>query len=588
MKSKKLRGRMETKKKSWFFSVGGEYKEEEFRTSLDSIVDYYRTKGFLDASVISHKISYSEDKRFMDIEIEVSEGTQYRMGEVKFIHNDIRSEKALRAQVMLDKGEVVNIKKLDASKFQVEMLFRDIGHLFVQVREEKTYSDSILHVTYYIQEGGIAHVNKVHVRGNTKTKDKVIRREIKIFPGDIFNQSLVMRSTREIMQLNFFDGVIPNFEPIGDNDVDLVFEVTEKEAGTGTFSAGAAYSARDAFVGTIGLQIPNFLGNGQRADLSFEYGKRKQLVSLGFTEPWFMNTPTLVGGSIFWQKQYNWNYIERDIYNNFEPYGKRFFTRYGFRARLGRRLTWPDDYFSIYSSYNLTQNDNGRTRDSDFLLQQSGLESSLSFTLVRDDKDLPLYPTDGSRYTLFYKKHGGWLGGTFNYSRYEGKVQWWFPTIGKLVLGLETELGVITGKNIQQLDLYQMGGILGYNGKMRGYRDGAIGFNRIGRSFFSMIWQFHYPVAPRVFYLIAFYDMGNVYGNALKSSNPVKGALGNPIKEIDLSDLLMDYGAGFRLVIPMVGIMGFDFAWDIGPNHRNGEYVAKHGMEIKFVIEAPY
>ena len=105
--------------------------------------------------------------------------------------------------MLLDSGEVVNAKKLEGTRYQVEMLFRDIGHLFVQVQEQKTYEDSILNVTYTIAEGGIAHVNKVNINGNTKTKDKVIRREIRIFPGDIFNQSLVMRSTREIMQLNY-------------------------------------------------------------------------------------------------------------------------------------------------------------------------------------------------------------------------------------------------------------------------------------------------------------------------------------------------------------------------------------------------
>ncbi|MFC1585523.1 outer membrane protein assembly factor BamA [Fibrobacterota bacterium] len=584
VKEGKLRKSMATKKKSWFFGVGGEFKDEEFRTSLDSLVLYYREHGFLDASVLSHDIGYSKSNRFLDINIKVSEGPQYLMGQVKFIHNDIVSDKALESCVLVDSGETVNIKKLDATKFQIEMLFRDIGHLFVQVQEQKTYRDSILNMTYTILEGGIAHINKVHVRGNTKTKDKVIRREIKVFPGDIFSQSLVMRSQREIMQLNFFDGVMPNFEPIGNDDVDLVFEVTEKEAGTGTFSAGAAYSARDEFVFTLGLQIPNLMGNAQRLDLNVEYGKLKKLYSIGFTEPWFMDTPTLVGGSLFWQKSHNYNYRPDDPTYGFEEY-----IRYGFWARLGRRLTWPDDYFSIYSRYNLTQNDYGYPRDPDDLLQQSGLESSVSFTLIRDDKDLPTFPTDGSRYTLYYKKYGGYvLGGDFNYGKYEANVKWWFPTVGKLVLGIESELGVISGEKLQQYDLYQMGGTLGFNGKMRGYLPGYIGLSRVGRSFFSFITELSYPIAPNIFYLIGFFDMGNVYGNTLKRANLSKDDVGNPLREIDLSNLLKDYGVGFRLQIPMMGIIGFDFGWHIGSQDRNGEHVAQKGMQPNFTIEAPF
>ncbi len=588
IKGKKLRKTMKTKKKSWFFGIGGEFKEDELLGSKDSIVNYYQQNGFLDAQVVDHRLSFSPDNKYMDIEIEVSEGVQYHLGKVNFIHNDIVDERALYQQMLLKEGDVVDIQKFMMSKYQVETLFRDIGHLFVQVEEKKSYKDSVLNVTYTVHEGGLAHVNKVHVRGNTKTKDKVIRRELKIFPGDLFSQSLVMRSTREVMQLNYFDGVNPNYEPVGNDNVDLVFEVKEKEAGTGTFSAGMAYSQRDALVGTLGLQIPNFLGNGQRADLNLEWGARKQLYSIGFTEPWFLDTPTLLGGSLFWSKTENFNYIPEDNNGIIDPYGSKYFTRYGFKVRLGRRLTWPDDYFTIYTSYNLTDNQNGRLNDPSLLLQESGLESSWSINIVRDDKNLPMFPSDGSRYSFTWEKFGGPLGGDFDYAKWETKINWWFPTIEKLVLGIETELGIITGDKIQKWDLYQMGGILGFNGKLRGYDNGVIGQGKIGRSFFSFVTQLVYPVAPNVFYLHSFFDMGNVYGKALQNPSPTRGALGSPIDDIDLSDLLKDYGLGFRLVIPMVGIMGFDFAWNLGPDKLDGRKVSNDGIQTNFVIEAPF
>jgi len=458
VKSKHLRKSMATEVKSWFFGIGGEFKEEEFRSSKDSIVNYFQQHGFLDASVISHSITYTDDYKYMDIEIIVDEGTEYRFGTVTFIHNDIVYEKALHQQMLLKKGEIVNIQKFDASKYQIETVYRDIGHLFVQVQEEKKYDESTLSVVYKIKEGNIAHINKVHIRGNTKTKDKVVRRELKIFPGDIFSQSLVMRSTREVMQLNYFDMVNPNFEPIGNDNVDLVFDIQEKEAGTGTFSAGAAYSARDQLVGTLGLQIPNFLGNGQRADLNVEWGQRKQLYSIGFTEPWFLDTPTLLGGNVFWSRTQNFNYVE-SLNDLPEPFGSKFFKRIGFSIKLGRRLTWPDDYWSAFSRYSLTSNKNGREKDPSLLLQESGLESSININLVRDDKDLPIFPTDGSRYSFIYEKFGGVMGGDFDYSKWETKINWWFPTIKKLTLGIETQLGIITGNKIQKWDLYQMGGV---------------------------------------------------------------------------------------------------------------------------------
>jgi outer membrane protein insertion porin family len=177
-------------------------------------------------------------------------------------------DEALRAQVLFDSGEVFNKRKYELIKYQITSLYREEGYLFVELNDRLEFQDTLVEVTFSIRENSLAHINRVDVRGNTKTKDKVIRREIKLFPGDVYRQSLLMRSQRDIMQLAFFDNVEPDIEreTSGDgSDVNLIFKVTEKEAGTGTFSAGAAYSGRDGMVGTLGLQIPNFMGNGQRA-----------------------------------------------------------------------------------------------------------------------------------------------------------------------------------------------------------------------------------------------------------------------------------------------------------------------------------
>ncbi len=585
-KDKELRKRLSVKENRWWRS--GDFQEEKLRSGLDSLVDFYQEKGLLDAAVTGHEITYSDDKRHLDIQVTLDEGRRYYFGNAYFVHNDVVETRALQAQVVLDSGEVFNVKKFEATKFQVQSVFREQGYLFVQLADQRSYRDSIVDVTFTIKENSIAHIQKVHVRGNTKTKDKVVRREVKLFPGDIFRQSLVMRSQRDIMQLNYFDGVEPNIEPTegGDeSDVDLVFDVKEKEAGTGTFSAGAAYQARDGFVGTLGLQIPNFMGNGQRAEMNVEYGKYKELFSVGFTEPWFLDTPTLVGGNLFY------SFYQGRLANEFD------YTSYGMRLHLGRRLTWPDDYFSVRTSYNLTQNDNGQRQDPSNLIIPSGLESSLSATLVRDDKDLPVFPTEGSRYALTLSQVGGPLQGSFDYVQGDIKVNWWFPTFHKFVLGLETQFGMIYGDNIQSRSLYQMGGLLGYQGKLRGYSPGSIGNARVGRSFFSFVTELSYPIVPGTFYGLAFFDAGNVFGNLSKYTDDGSGLRFNaiprdqapsPFDEIDFTDLRRDIGLGFRLVVPMVGIMGFDFGWGLDDEEeiRTGARRKQDGkMQVNFVVE---
>ncbi len=586
-KDKELRKRLSVKEDRWWRD--GDFKQDEFRVSLDSIVDFYREKGFLDAAVQGHEITYSDDKRHLDIRIKMAEGSRYYFGKAFFVHNNIVEDRALQAQVMLDSGEVFNVKKFEATKFQVQSIYREQGYLFVQLADQRTYRGDTVDVTFTVKENSIAHIQKVHVRGNTKTKDKVVRREVRLFPGDIFRQSLVMRSQRDIMQLNFFDGVEPNIEPSESGDpseVDLVFDVKEKEAGTGTFSAGAAYQARDGFVGTLGLQIPNFMGNGQRAEMNVEYGKYKELFSVGFTEPWLMDTPTLLGGSLFY------SFYEARLANEFD------YTSYGMRVSLGRRLTWPDDYFSVRTSYNLTRNDNGQNHDASNLIIPSGLESSISATIVRDDKDLPVFPTEGSRYALTLSQVGGPLQGSFDYVQSDLKVNWWFPTFSKFVLGVETQFGMIYGDNIQSRSLYQMGGLLGYQGKLRGYSPGSIGNSRVGRSFFSFVTELSYPIVPGTLYGLAFFDAGNVFGNLPKYTTDESGRLRftaipkddapNPFDEVDLTDLRRDIGLGFRLVVPMVGIMGFDFGWGLDDEEviRTGARRKQDGkMQVNFVVE---
>src|SRR6185295_14312372 len=129
----------------------------------------------------------------------------------------------------------------------------------------------------------------------------------------------------------------------------------------------------------------------------------------------------------------------------------------------------------------------------------------LNLTLTRDDKNLPFFPSEGSRYRLTYARVGGPLQGDFDYDKIETKIDWWFPTFQKLVLGVEMEYGMLLGDRIQGYDLYQMGGVLGYQGKMRGYDPGSIAGNRIGRSFFSFVTELTYPVVENTFYLLGFF-----------------------------------------------------------------------------------
>ncbi|MDR3001788.1 MAG: BamA/TamA family outer membrane protein [Fibromonadaceae bacterium] len=517
---------------------------------------------------------------YVHINIDIKEGRKYYAGRVHFTGNEVLPTAFLQAQVRLDSGKVFNHDQYDSTKRAILSAYREDGYLFVQIDETRIFvNDSVVNLTFALREGLPAQIHKVHIRGNTKTKDKVIRREIRLFPGDTYRQSLLERSFRDIMQLNYFDSVMPDVQPVGEQDVDLLFAVSEREAGTGQFGAGAAYSQADGLVFTLNLSIPNCcMGDGQALNVSGEYGTDKRSVSAGFSEPWLFDTPTRIGASL----NYSW----------WNGYNAHDITRYGGNVFLGRRLTWPDDYFYVQGGIGWQRNKQGANPEfpdgSPSLVRFTGDETSLDFVIIRDDKNLPIFPTEGSRYML----SSSWavpdfLGGDFSFLQTELSIKWWFPILpDKLTLGITNEFGVITGDVLQYRRLYQMGGALGYKGLMRGYRPGSLGAYRLGRSYQYFGAELTWPISQNLFYLIPiFFDAGNVFGDVYDWNEPVSRDIGSPLREWDISSLKRDFGFGFRILVPMLGIIGFDFAWPLDPGEHRGFDVPGIGtMEFNFII----
>jgi outer membrane protein insertion porin family len=526
----------------------------------------------------------SNTASYVHVNINIEQGRKYYAGNVFFTGNEVLPTQFLQAQVRLDSGKVFNYYQYDSTKKAILNSYREDGYLFVQMEESRIFvNDSVINLTFAMREGLPAQIHKVYVRGNTKTKDKVIRREIKLFPGDTYRQSLLERSFRDIMQLNYFDNVVPDIQPAGEQDVDLIFAVSEREAGTGQFGAGAAYSPADGLVFTLSLSIPNCcMGDGQIANMNAEYGVDKKSIALGFAEPWLFDTPTKVGASV----NYSWwnGYYQHNI------------IRYGGNVYVGRRLKWPDDYFYAQFGVSWQRNEQGPNVDGS-LVRFTGNEASLDFVIIRDDKNLPIFPTEGSRYVLStswaVSRFPGddsprFLWGDFSFLQTELSIKWWFPLYSdKLALGITNEFGVINGSSLQYRSLYQMGGALGYKGLMRGYSAGSLGAYRLGRSFQYFGADLTWPISPNLFYLIPlFFDAGNVFGDVYSPNRKVdRKGIGSPLRDWDISSLKRDFGFGFRVMVPMLGIIGFDFAWPLDPGEYGGYDAPGVGsMEFNFII----
>ena len=551
--NKQLRTQMkETKQDGWWFG-GGKYDAEAYPAEKELLLAFYRQHGYRDAVIVSDSLSYGPKKKNMYLDITIEEGAAYRFGKVTWSGNEKIIDAGFVHLIVVDSGAVYNEERVIKSHEQLRNAYMDIGYIGAQIYpEQKPVEGQAVDVHFDVVENDPWKVRKILITGNTKTKDFVIRRELRVRPGDTFSRGLLERSVREVMALNFFTNVLPEPKPVEEtSEIDLEFTIEEKS--TGTASIGAGYSERDKLVGTIGLQIPNFKGNGQQLDFQWEFGTRRETFSIGFTEPWLRNTPTSLSGSFF------------RTTNRFTNFGAADFDQraQGGAFRLGRRLRWPD-YSRISGGYRLEKvsfinfSDSTAVRDPSL---DDNVTSSLSANFTRDSRDLPAFPTSGGVFSYSPALAGGFLAGNRNFHKHDFVASFYFPVFWKVALNVRSQLGFVASYGPEAVpfnELYTPGGVDIFDGTMlRGYPDQSVGPQNRGEPFGGVAqWLFNaemsIPIVPNQFYGLIFADAGNAWGD---------------LEQISMFDLRRSFGFGIRIVAPVVGIMGFDFAWGIDRRH---------------------
>ncbi len=546
------------------FLRSSDFRKEKYPEDKVKIIDYCKSKGYVDAYIKSDSFSIDTSINRMTIYIDLYEGPRYYFGKSTFSGNEIYTDEMLTKALKHQDGKVFNQEKYDESLGELYGAYQEEGYLHVRMFDSRQTHDSIIDIEYSIVEGLPSQIRMIEIIGNTKTKEKIIRREFYVRPGDTFRRSLLLRSLREVMQLNYFGDVVPDIRNLPSGDVDIIIKVEEKP--TGQVSAGAGYSGQDKLVGTFTLGIPNFRGNGQNLSTSVDFGSRRNSVSIGFTEPWFMGTPTSVGVDI-----YNLN---RRWYNDFTE-GRR-----GGALRLGRRLRWPDNYFKIFWRYRLEDvkyydfeqgylNVNGdimdEPRDSRYVPLESSLQnynerwlrtSAMSFTIERDSRDLPMFATDGARISYTGELAGGILGGEWKYYKHLFNAQKFIPLYKKIALVGKFKFGYISATGNEKIpysERFSPGGV-DPDGMVRGYSDASLAKRGDNGAYLRGISEVIYnlelqiPLVEGQIYLLGFADAG-------------KSWIRRPEIEELYSKLAKGAGVGFRLVVPGIGVIGFDFGY---------------------------
>jgi len=436
--------------KSWgllsFITSSGYYKESEMKTDIERIRNLYYDNGFLNVVVSGPERELTPDRSGMIVSLRVSEGPQYSVSTVRFEGNEAYDDATLMELMPLRAGDVFSRKKLREGIRRITDFYSEKGYALASVEpdivpDEKTHEVSVV---MNIDEGGIFRVGRIEISGNSKTKDKVIRREMRLDEGDVFNSKLLRRSYERINNLNFFETVELVPKPEVEKKV-IDIDIKVKEKATGFLSIGGGYSTVDKLVAMVDLTQGNLFGTGRYIKLKGEFGGRSTFYELSYKDPWFLDKPVSMTLSA-----YN---TERDYIG----YDKK---ATGGSVGFGKRF---NDFWSASLAYKYERVTifNVSEDASSIITEQIGTNTTSSVTpaVVRDSRDNYLDPSSGSRNSVFVTYSG--LGGDNYFVKGLIDSRWFFP-FGKTTVSLRGRLGYASGLFGRKLPLYErfyVGGI---------------------------------------------------------------------------------------------------------------------------------
>ncbi|MCF7568339.1 BamA/TamA family outer membrane protein [Sabulilitoribacter arenilitoris] len=418
MKNTKKINRLRLLKRSKF--VDSAYQED-----LSKVIDKYKENGYRDARILSDSLVVNDDNKTVSLKISVNEGEQYTFGDITFIGNTVYSNEFLTRYLRIKKGETYNGILLqeriaDNSKpdaIDLTNLYQNSGYLFSSINPVEVDAEgNVIDMEIRIVEGKPAYFNKVSVVGNDKTNDHVVYRMLRTRPGQLYSKENVMRSVRELGQLGFFDAqeISPNFNNPNPNEGTIEMEYSVKETGSSQIELQGGYGG-GGFIGTLGLSFNNFsikdifkkeaykpvpMGDGQKLALRLQSSRFFQTYSFSFSEPWLGGKkPVQFSVSLSHSKQFQYNFLTRRADKS------QSFNITGVTVGLAKRLTVPDDYFTLSQALSFQRYDLNNYNTGLFTFGD-GYSNNLSYTvgLSRNDTRIdPIYPTGGSSFSATAK-----------------------------------------------------------------------------------------------------------------------------------------------------------------------------------------
>ena len=606
-----------THQKSILFFQNRKLLKDEYENDKELLLDFYNSRGYRNATILSDSIYYIDDET-LGIDIRVSEGNKYYVRNINWVGNSVYTTEQLSTMFGVQPGDVYDKKsmhkrlgigkEMNPEELSISSLYNNNGYLMSQIEPaEIVVGPDSLDIEIRIFEGKPFTINQVGISGNMRVDDEVIRRELYVRPGELYNRALLMQTMRTLMGMGHFDeqAIVPNIQPVSDELVDVNWPLQEKASDQFNIAGGWGSGT---FVGSVGITLNNLSmrnffkkdawrpypsGQNQKLSISGQTnGTYYKALSLSFTDPWLggrrPNSFTLSG---YISEQNNAYYVWQTA--------SMYYRSVGVFAGLGKRLQWPDPYFTFYGELGY-QHYGLKGWDSFILSDGNANTLSLKLVLQRSSVDAPFFSRSGSEFTLSVQAtppFSLWDGKNYadvnlsDQDRYRWiefhkwllKGRWYFPLTRNqdLVLMLGAEMGYLGHYNknkISPFERFEIGGdgMTGYNIygvdiiSMRGYEDGALdpsSYYSVAYNKYTM--ELRYPVILKPnssIYVLGFLEGGNGF-NSWREFSPFK--------------IKRSAGVGVRLFLPVVGMLGIDWGYGFDPAYGKTE---RSGSQFHFVL----
>ena len=444
----------------------GTYREDVFQRDLVLLQAHYWDRGYVQVKVGTPSLELSPDKRSLYITINIEEGPRYRLGKVDIRGDLLETREFFLSRVTVKTGDIFNRSKLSDDLQKLTDYYKDRGYAYVNATPSTPVDEKHLtvDVTFEIQKGEMVHFERINIRGNSKTRDKVIRRELRIIEGEPYSQSKLDYSKRRVNALGYFEKVdLTTRRGSTDSMMEVNVEVSERP--TGTFQIGAGFSSVENFIAQAQISQNNFFGRGQSLTVQAQLSSLRQLFLLSFQDLYFLDTKWTFGFNLFKQDRYLYSFIR-------SSYGGSLTWGYLLGDDLRLLLTYNWERVGISSGSGLRGFFSGGQRDpippgSLANLLRSGVTSSTRAVLSFDTRNDRMFPTRGWYNTISAEIADNFLFSQNIFTRYEATVRYFYPIWGPFVLRLKVDGGLIASRDARGVPIFEryfVGGIYDIRG----------------------------------------------------------------------------------------------------------------------------